>query len=430
MTQAITPQAVWTRAIARHRPPPFDTAAHRRVVVVAAHPDDETLGAGGVLRAMAAAGVDLTLVVATDGEAAYPGLDAEGRRALGVTRRAELDAALRAQGLGHVPVRWLGLQDSALERDADDLRAALEPELKGADAYLAPWPGDPHPDHRAAGSAAAAVAPVTAHGWSYPIWMWAWTDPDRDLIPWDRAQLVPLDPAAVAARRAAVACFASQVGPGPDGSPPVLAAGLLDHVDRATDLVFREPRTASAPVDRFAALYADGRDPWATDSWYETRKRSVLLAALPRERYRNAFEPGCGAGELTVGLAARCAQLWSSDPVPDAVARARAAVADHPGVRVEQAALPDAVPDTSLDLAVFSEVLYYLDDATVAATMDRTLAALEPGGDLVLLHWRGWPAEAPRDAAATHRIVRERPELDVVVEHVDEQFLLHVLRRR
>ena len=31
--------------------------------------------------------------------------------------------------------------------------------------------------------------PVTAHGWSYPIWMWAWTPPDDPSVPWDRAHV-------------------------------------------------------------------------------------------------------------------------------------------------------------------------------------------------------------------------------------------------
>jgi hypothetical protein len=62
--------------------------------------------------------------------------------------------------------------------------------------------------------------------------------------------------------------------------------------------------------------------------------------------------------------------------------------------------------------------------------VDRTLAALEPGADIVVVHWRGWPPEAPRDADATHRLLSARPELDVLVEHTDEEFLLHVLRRR
>ena len=116
--------------------------------------------------------------------------------------------------------------------------------------------------------------------------------------------------------------------------------------------------------------------------------------------------------------------------MPDAVARARTALAGRSAVRVREAALPDGVPEGPLDLVVFSEVLYYLDDATVATTLDRTLAAAAPGADVVAVHWRGWPAEAPRDAAATHRLLTERPELVLVVEHTDEDFLLHVLRRR
>ena len=424
-----TPPEAWAAALVAHRPPRFDPSAHRRVVVVAAHPDDETIGAGGALQSLRAAGAEITVVVATDGEAAYPGLGAAARRELATRRRAELAAALRVLGLSGAPVHWLGLPDSALADHAVELREALEPLLDGADAYLAPWPLDPHPDHRAAGLAAAAAAPVTAHGWSYPIWTWAWTPPDDPTVPWDRAHVVPLDDTARVTRRRAVDCFASQVGPGPDGSAPVLAAGLLDHVDRDTDLLFREPRSGSAPVERFTELYADGNDPWRSTSWYERRKRAAVLASLPRERYRVAFEPGCGTGELTVDLAARCDRIVASDPVAGAVERARRATAALPGVSVTRAALPVAVPGEPVDLAVFSEVLYYLADPVLDATLDRTLDVLAPGGDIVVVHWRGWPAEAPRDAAATHRVLTSRPELEVLVEHVDEEFLLHVLRR-
>lgn len=424
-----TSPEVWAAALVEHRPPRFDPAAHRRVVVVAAHPDDETIGAGGVLQSLRAAGAEITVVVATDGEAAYPGLGASARGELARRRRVELAAALHVLGLSGAPVHWLGLPDSALADHTTALREALEPLLVGADAYLAPWPLDPHPDHRAAGLAAAAAAPVTTHGWSYPIWTWAWTPPDDPAVPWDRAHVVPLDDTARATRRRAVDCFASQVGLGPDGSAPVLAAGLLDHVDRDTDLLFREPRSGSAPVERFTELYADGNDPWRSTSWYERRKRAVVLASLPRERYRAAFEPGCGTGELTVDLATRCDRIVASDPVSGAVERARHATAALPGVSVTQAELPAAVPGESVDLAVFSEVLYYLADPVLDTTLDRILDVLAPGGDLIVVHWRGWPAEAPRNATTTHRVLRSRPELEVLVEHVDEEFLLHVLRR-
>jgi len=425
----VTPVGEWTAALDAHRPPPFEPAGLRRVVVVAAHPDDETLGASGCLQALHRAGAEVILAVATDGEAAYPALDIAARRDLARARRAELTAALRAQGLGDVGVHWLGLPDSGLHECGPALRSALRPLLAGADAYLAPWAGDPHPDHRAAGLAAAAVAPVTTHSWAYPVWMWAWLTPGDEAVPWERAYQVGLDAEVLAAKQAAIAAFTSQVGPGPDGSPPVLDAAMLAHTRRPTELLFRVPRSASAPVSRFAELYAAG-DPWRAGSWYERRKRAVVVASLPRERYRRAFEPGCGTGELTRDLAGRCDEVLASDPVAEAVQRAREHTADLTAVRVEQAALPDAVPEGPVDLAVFSEVLYYLDDATVTSVLDRTLAAVPAGGDVVVVHWRGWPPEAPRDAAATHRMVRARPELATVVEHVDDGFVLLVLRRR
>ena len=192
-----------------------------------------------------------------------------------------------------------------------------------------------------------------------------------------------------------------------------------------------------------------------------------MLACLPRERYAHAAEPGCGLGALTAALAARCARVTASDPVPAAVDATRAAVgagvdgeaAAGPdpsqqgplppvesqqgplaateragrraerrgGVDVLSAALPDpATLPADADLVVLSEVLYYLAPEDVAPVLDRIPA----GADVVLVHWRGLPAEAPRDAAATHRQLTADPRFATLVEHVDEQFLLHVLRRR
>ncbi|MFE7421819.1 hypothetical protein [Rhodococcus sp. NPDC057529] len=57
----------------------------------------------------------------------------------------------------------------------------------------------------------------------------------------------------------------------------------------------------------FDAMYAASPDPWGFgDRWYEQRKYALTLAALPRPRYRRAFEPGCSIGILTAALAHRC----------------------------------------------------------------------------------------------------------------------------
>ena len=71
----------------------------------------------------------------------------------------------------------------------------------------------------------------------------------------------------------------------------------------------------------FDAMYGASDDPYAVRTrWYEERKRAVLMASLPRRRYLNAFEPGCGAAELTLQLAERCDSLLASDFSEAAVA--------------------------------------------------------------------------------------------------------------
>lgn len=55
--------------------------------------------------------------------------------------------------------------------------------------------------------------------------------------------------------------------------------------------------TAPAPQNFFDPLFARGPDPWHFEgSWYEARKRDLLLASLPHARYESIFEPGCAGG--------------------------------------------------------------------------------------------------------------------------------------
>lgn len=123
-TRSETPPWRWSQALAERAVPPFDPGHYGRLVVVAAHPDDETLGVAGTLRAARRAGAVITLVVATDGESAYPSFGPGARAELAQARRAELHAAHRL---------WVGIPDLDVAMDVPGRpRGALGPRVPAA----------------------------------------------------------------------------------------------------------------------------------------------------------------------------------------------------------------------------------------------------------------------------------------------------------
>ncbi len=95
----------------------------------------------------------------------------------------------------------------------------------------------------------------------------------------------------------------------------------------------------------FDAMYTAAPDPWSLRTrWYEARKYAISTAMLPRQRYRDAFEPGCSVGVLTGMLAPRCDRLLSCDMAAAAVRAAAAHTARFANVTVEQRAIPVTGP--------------------------------------------------------------------------------------
>ncbi|WP_326808510.1 MULTISPECIES: SAM-dependent methyltransferase [unclassified Streptomyces] len=192
---------------------------------------------------------------------------------------------------------------------------------------------------------------------------------------------------------------------------------------------------AEPPSATFSRAYFDGRyardpDPWGmATKWYERRKYAVTLAALPRAGYRDCFEPGCGTGELTRLLAPRCERLLAVDFAESAVGSARSAVSEFAHVEVRQATLPEDLPDGRYDLVVVSEILYYLSGDDLKVTLDGLLGRLEAGGDLVVVHCRASDRRHGYDGFNVHSSVASRPELESLVHHEDEEFVLDVFRR-
>lgn len=229
-----TPEAAWRAWPGMGRLPAVDAAAWASAVVVAAHPDDEVLGAGGTIAALAAHGARLRLVALTDGEASHP----HEAASIGVRRVAETAAALAALGARQTEVIRLALPDSRLAAYEDHVTARLRQLTAGFEVCLAPWDSDAHPDHEVAGRAARAARVGEATLW-YPVWMWHWARPDNHRIPWHAAVRVPLPRSAAARKRRAISCFASQLEYRTPRIGPVLPAGIVAHFTRDAEVFFR-----------------------------------------------------------------------------------------------------------------------------------------------------------------------------------------------
>lgn len=230
----------WQQHPAWGRAPELDLSSVQRLVVVSAHPDDESLGVGGLLARAHRASVPVYLVLLTAGEASHPPHEQCTRHALATRRLAELDAAVDLLAPGS-PVVFLGAPDGGVDDVEDEVVAALADIVGDGQGTLlvAPWRHDGHPDHDAAGRAAARVATAcSARLVEYPLLMWRHLDPAD--APWDRMTAVHLDDATLETKLAAIRAHSSQIRSGGEGQ-------LLRHFSGSVEHLVVEPATVPQP---------------------------------------------------------------------------------------------------------------------------------------------------------------------------------------
>jgi len=203
-------------------------------VVLAPHPDDESLGCGGLIAACCAVGRAPMVAILTDGAASHPGSREVPPEQLKLIRAREVHQAVAHLGLPPERLVLCGYPDSDAPRSGpafDDAVRVLcglcnhEPECT---AILAPWRHDPHHDHEAASLIAAAVAAECGiRHIAYPVW--GWVLPSEQMVPAEqsggwRLDVEPFLPA----KRRAIQAHKSQYGklitddPGGFQLPPAL----------------------------------------------------------------------------------------------------------------------------------------------------------------------------------------------------------------
>ncbi|OYU91588.1 MAG: GlcNAc-PI de-N-acetylase [Bradyrhizobiaceae bacterium PARB1] len=185
-------------------------------VILSPHPDDETLGLGGLIAQARRAGQEVHVVVMTDGAGSHPNSIEYPREILVDLRKAEVRIAGEILGMDATCVHHLDLPDTQApsEGPAFDEAVSVVSELirsVGAKHLFVTWDQDPHCDHKAAADLAAAVR----HGrsdirlWAYPIWGWH-LDPDDHLPGEPRGYRLDIRPERVVKDKA-IAAHASQM---------------------------------------------------------------------------------------------------------------------------------------------------------------------------------------------------------------------------
>ena len=213
------------------------SVAGRPCLVVAPHPDDETLGAAATIMRKLAAGTPVGVVIATDGSK-YPAGDPTSVARI---RTDELRSACRVLGLSDEDVTQLPFVDTELEGQEDALLAAIAEVVASfrPAEVLSTAETDPHDDHAQVGAAVRrALAGTGVRHLTYPVWQW-------DRLPhlvrtlWrsGRPELVRTD-GYLDRKKEAIAAYTSQLS-AQDGREGLRPA-FLRHFDGPFEIFFPE----------------------------------------------------------------------------------------------------------------------------------------------------------------------------------------------
>lgn len=202
-------------------------SANKSVLVIAPHPDDETLGCGGALALLQSLACRVNVIVISDGTMSHPRSRKYPAPKLSSLREAETRTATAILGIEESAVDFLRLPDGAIPtQGSPDFSAAVKMcrdriTALTPDTVFLPWRFDPHPDHRATWHIVhQALVEVHSHAplhtqslprlIEYPIWDWDETQ-RGDLPTSDRITAWRLDISdVVEVKKQAIAAYRSQ----------------------------------------------------------------------------------------------------------------------------------------------------------------------------------------------------------------------------
>jgi LmbE family N-acetylglucosaminyl deacetylase len=223
----------------------------QRVLIVAPHPDDETLGCGGAIALLADRGYRVKVLVISDGTGSHPNSQQYPAHRLQSIRSQETIAALSILGVKPSAIAFLQLKDGAVPTITSptfqEAKALCRDYLQATlpDTIFLPWRFDPHADHRASWQliqAAILSLGITPQIIEYPIWDWDLKQ-QQQVSNLSRFNGWRLDIQSVLSRKIqAIGSYRSQLGQLIDDDPHgfCLSAEILTNFTRPWEVYFEE----------------------------------------------------------------------------------------------------------------------------------------------------------------------------------------------
>ncbi len=155
-------------------------------LIIAPHPDDESLGCGGLIAECCHAGRPPVVVFLTDGAMSHPASKRFPREHLIKVREQEAIEAAACLGLTRERLIFLREPDTRAPREGQELIRTVNEIARlmhrfRCSSVLAPWRFDPHSDHEAAACIAERVAARSnVRHVAYPVW--GWTLPPDQIV--------------------------------------------------------------------------------------------------------------------------------------------------------------------------------------------------------------------------------------------------------
>jgi LmbE family N-acetylglucosaminyl deacetylase len=197
----------------------------RPFVVVAPHPDDESLACGGLIAEACRQGLHGTVVIVSDGVGSHPNSKAYPPDRLRSLREQEAKRAGAELGLNPADMLFLGLPDRFVPSEGEAAERAIDAIVDcaleiGAGSIFVSWRHDPHCDHEASYRIAREAQRRVGKLRLFEYVVWGHTLPPSSEIDFMLSGFkINLDAEALERKRRAIAAHRSQISDLIDDDP-------------------------------------------------------------------------------------------------------------------------------------------------------------------------------------------------------------------